>query len=109
MCTPGLHLSLGIFNRLWTLLEDACKSIDFKCAVEGSGAGFSDDDVCDLNRLSRLKQELSTQRGYANLLSEMLTYSILTLGSEDIRTLVANLKDEITATQESIANKVTLN
>ncbi len=31
------------------------------------------------------------------------------LGSEDIRTLVANLKDEITATQESIANKVTLN
>ena len=28
VCIPGLHLSLGIFNRLYTLLENACHALD---------------------------------------------------------------------------------
>lgn len=37
VCIPGLH-SLGIFNRLWTLLEEACTDLDFKL-VQVGGAG----------------------------------------------------------------------
>ena len=29
---PGLHISLGVFDRLWTLLEDACTELDLLLA-----------------------------------------------------------------------------
>ncbi len=61
---------------MWTLIEDACKELDFKCAVEGSGAGFTESDTLTLQKLSSLKFELATQRKYAKLLSEMLVYTI---------------------------------
>ena len=32
MCPPGLHITLGIFYRLWTLLEQACHHLDLELA-----------------------------------------------------------------------------
>ena len=32
MCLPGLHITLGIFQRLFTLLEDECHKLDLGLA-----------------------------------------------------------------------------
>lgn len=39
MCPPGLHLSLGIFLRLFNLLEAACKKLDLRVHLNNVGAG----------------------------------------------------------------------
>ena len=39
MCIPGLHISLGIFNRLYSLLENACHELDLLQAEKDTGAG----------------------------------------------------------------------
>ncbi len=87
-------------------MEDACKALDFNCAVADSGAGLSESDSRNLNRLSNLKLELTSQQRYSHLLSEMLTYSVLTLGSEDIDALSASLREEIAATQKHVKSLV---
>ena len=37
---PGLHLSLGIFNRLYDLLEDACEQLDLELAEKSNTGAF---------------------------------------------------------------------
>ena len=39
VCFPGLHLSLGIFNRLWILLEEECTEVDLALAQESAPGG----------------------------------------------------------------------
>jgi len=34
---PSLNMSLGIFKRLWDLLESACKELDLKVACQSAG------------------------------------------------------------------------
>ena len=41
MCPPRLHITLGIFYRLYTLLEEACHKLDLKAQFQGSQAGAS--------------------------------------------------------------------
>ena len=43
VCPPGLHISLGIFFRLFTLLEDECHELDVchSSQFQGSTAGSS--------------------------------------------------------------------
>lgn len=33
MCPPGLHITLGIFYRLWSLLEEECHQLDLELAT----------------------------------------------------------------------------
>ena len=32
MCLPGLHITLGVFHRLFTLFEDECHQLDLELA-----------------------------------------------------------------------------
>ena len=41
VCPPGLHLTLGIFLRLYVLLEDACHHLDLTAELTGSAGGRS--------------------------------------------------------------------
>ena len=36
VCIPGLHISLGIFNLLFTLLENACHELDLQLAEKNT-------------------------------------------------------------------------
>ena len=36
MCPPGLHITLGIFLRLFLLLEDSCHELDVLAEMHGS-------------------------------------------------------------------------
>lgn len=33
VCLPGLHITLGVFHRLFTLFEDECHHLDLQLAV----------------------------------------------------------------------------
>ena len=88
------------------LLEDACKQLDLKCVLEGSTSADSGCDPSHLCKLTSLKLELNTKKNYANLLSEMLTYSILTVGNRDVSELDESLREELATTQQNIQKMV---
>jgi len=96
VCIPGLHLSLGIFNRLWNLLEDACKEIDFQCVVEGC----SDTSLEGFRKFYSLKMDMEAQQTYRSLLSEMRAFSMLTDSS------MPELDAEMAHTQERVKDMV---
>ena len=79
VCIPGLHLSLGIFNRLWTLLEKRCKELDFSLAVENASAGSFLDSADLQTKWSNLQSEVKTSVQYADVISDLLTYSTVTV------------------------------
>ena len=75
VCVPGLHLSLGIFNRLWTLLEDACTELDLQLAEVGvgdnTGGGSFSQYSAILNERSQLATWLSTQTSQAGAVGNL--------------------------------------
>ena len=101
VCIPGLHLSLGIFDRLWNLLEEACKEIDFQCAVEGSSG---DTSVEGFRKLCSLKMDIETLQKYHSVLTEMLTFRLLT--GSNVTELVESVNVEVAEAQDRILKMV---
>ncbi len=98
VCIPGLHLSLGIFNRLWTLLEKRCKELDFSLTIEGASAGSLPGDSTDMQtRWSNLQLEVKTSIQYADVISDVLTYSTVTV--DDVT--ASPFRDSLVAELES--------
>ncbi len=95
MCIPGLHLSLGIFDRLWTLLENSCKEADFRLAVDSNSGSAS---TSSFHKLSVLKLESQTLADYSRLVSEMHTYATLSAVSDPA--ILNNLQIELCTTQK---------
>jgi hypothetical protein len=72
-------LSLGIFNRLWTLLEEACTELDlWHLAANSSNTGV-DHCASALRKLSQLKARHDLEDHRAQLLKELVTYFSLQL------------------------------
>ena len=102
VCIPGLHLSLGIFNRLWTLLEKRCKELDFCLTIEGASAGSLPGDSTDMQtRWSNLQLEVKTSIQYADVISDLLTYSTVTV--DDVT--ASPFRDSLVAELESAKRK----
>lgn len=58
VCPPGLHLTLGIFYRLFKLLEDQCHELDIVAKVGSRQAGASyEAHIASLRQQSILKEE----------------------------------------------------
>lgn len=105
VCIPDLHLSLGIFNWLWNLLEDACSELDFKLAMACiDTASNSPFDTTALKKLSLMRIELDTERNYANVITEMITFYTLT--GDDASDMCESLKEDLATAQQCISNKV---
>ena len=76
MCIPGLHLSLGIFNCLYTLLESACEDLDTKVAGSGvaaGGASFQKYSLA-LKQLREVEEKQSTDRQKMKVFMQLATY-----------------------------------
>lgn len=110
VCIPGLHLSLGIFSRLFHLLEDACKQLDLELIARNSqidlgGPTFQrytalQSEVCELKeRLSKEKQE-------AILLSQLSTYLTVTVQSPAANPTVLQIRQEASAAQRRVVQTV---
>ena len=65
MCIPGLHISLGIFDRLWDLLQQAARFVD-GVRVRVSGELTAEAFVA----YEKARQELVGQRELKKVQSE---------------------------------------
>ncbi len=109
VCIPGLHLSLGIFNRIWKLLENSCQELDFKRSLEVCGASHSVGGHCSsIQKLSSVRAEIEVQKKYGSVLSEMLTYCVLTSNSGGTNELEDSLKAELAEIEKNIKIKVNI-
>ena len=82
MCPPGLHVSLGIFFRLFTLLEDDCHQLDVRHSLElqGSTAGSTFRLFIEaLQRQSTLRDSMDRVTEQIQVLEQLLTLTIVTL------------------------------
>ncbi len=84
---PGLHISLGIFYRLFSLLEDACHQLDFKVAQSRTSdpsdqSSFQEYARC-LHELRELEEEKSRVEEEASILEQASTYLTITISLPD--------------------------
>ena len=81
VCIPGLHLLLGIFNRLWTLLEDTCTQLDLRMAEANTGGSGVSGSTFQryLQQRSSLRSQRDFQLAHVTLLEQLSTHLTLSL------------------------------
>ena len=87
MCIPGLHISLGIFDRLYNLLADACYELDCLAAEENAGGGkagtsFSQyQDAC--RQRSEVQKSIDHYQSVISTGNQMMTHVLLHMPNID--------------------------
>ncbi|KAL5494131.1 hypothetical protein EMCRGX_G015408 [Ephydatia muelleri] len=82
---PGLHITLGIFTKLYGLLEDECHALDLELALLSSEEAHSSFDTYsqELQMLRSLQSELKQAEEAYAVLQQMITYVSLVIGEKD--------------------------
>lgn len=113
MCFPGLHLSLGIFDRLWNLLEQACTELDLHLAsittTEENGNSDSrtfDRYAASLRRLSELKNRLDAEKQTTTLLDQLTTFFSITLVDASTNSSLQRLRSQAMKAWEAVHDTV---
>lgn len=98
MCIPGLHLSLGIYDRIWCLLGGALTELDLELAKLKSGSA-TPTGSSTYNHFSSLLQkiahkqlEVDTQSAYTLQVDEMITHATLMTPNVQISSMVKELQ-----------------
>ena len=110
MCTPGLHLSLGIFDRLYTLLEQACQELDLQLAeqegaAELGGASFQEYATV-LKRLSQLREEHTNETQKATILTQQVTFFSLSVSTPEKDQAVQEARKEAHTAKRQLGTMV---
>ncbi|KAL5515787.1 hypothetical protein EMCRGX_G001007 [Ephydatia muelleri] len=82
---PGLHITLGIFTKLYGLLEDECHALDLELALLSSEEAHSSFDTYsqELQMLRSLQSDLKQAEEAYAVLQQMTTYVSLVIGEND--------------------------
>ncbi|KAL5475984.1 hypothetical protein EMCRGX_G025876 [Ephydatia muelleri] len=104
VCPPGLHITLGIFTKLFHLLEAACHQLDLELALHitdftGPSSSFSKYSQ-ELQNLSFLQAELEKAQQSHEELQNMATYMALVNGEKS--PLAVNLVKQSAAKMKSV-------
>ena len=99
---PGLHISLGIFFRLFTLLEDECHALDVahSLGLQGSTAGSTFITFTTaLQRQCTLRDNIDRLSSQIQALEQLLTLVTVTLapGMPQMTTFTQQLVDELSS------------
>ncbi|KAL5473856.1 hypothetical protein EMCRGX_G028418 [Ephydatia muelleri] len=80
-----LHITLGIFTKLYGLLEDECHALDLELALLSSEEAHSSFDTYsqELQMLCSLQSELNQAEEAYAVLQQMTTYVSLVIGEND--------------------------
>ena len=104
---PGLHLSLGIFNRLFELLEDACHELDVRLATRGTATGAGGDSfqkyAVMLKQLSELKEQHSAETAKQTFQSQLLSYLLVTVPAPQHSRTVQSVREELVLSGQKIS------
>ena len=110
MCPPGLHISLGIFFRLFTLLEDACHELDVLAPLQQTtgNAGSSFIKYTEaLQTQSTLRDGITTIKTHIDSLEQLLTLMAITLPPGTVQTIVLEqIASEVTAKKKEVEEMV---
>ena len=104
-------MSLGIFNRLFTLLEGECQHLDALLASkqggEGVGGATFQRYTSALKELSQLKEQRDNEQKKATLLSQLSTHLSLTVMEPQQNPVIQRLRQEASAAQGNLSTLVT--
>lgn len=78
MCPPGLHITLGIFFRLFTLLENACHELDVAALLQGAGSEAYQQYVTAFRRDVELEEKCDKVRTEIHTLDQLVTFFMVT-------------------------------
>ncbi len=110
VCLPGLHISLGIFLRLFTLLEDACHKLDFKLAQETSPSQRAQTSFAAYSQALRETRELQEERQRldeeATTLEQVVSYLTLNLPTPLQHPTVSGVATEAKSRRDQISHIV---
>ena len=85
VCPPGLHIMLGIFTKMFHLLEALCCQLDFElasCTTDFDSSNFSKYSQA-LQRLPLLQGDLKTAQHSQQVLQQVATYVALVHGEKN--------------------------
>lgn len=103
VCPPGLHLTLGIFLRLFVLLESECHQLDLTMRLQGCDSGPSYERYFSaLNDLTPLKDEQLVLKNGLQLLEQLFTHSVTTSAMSPTNPVFLELAAEIKKTKERL-------
>lgn len=107
MCPPGLHITLGIFLRLFILLENDCHQLDLSMQVQGVDSGPSYGKYASaLEEQTKFKDEQHTQRSGLQVLEQLLTHVLTVLSATS--PIISELVTEIQQTKQRLQRYVSL-
>lgn len=83
MCPPALHITLGIFFRLFILLENAAHELDVRGVLQGANCGAAYDEyVKSFRRKVDLEDKSINTRAEISVLHQLVSiYTVLTRNS----------------------------
>ena len=108
---PGLHISLGIFLKLWQLMERECHKLDLQLAqetrgVDGDRARFLNHSSL-IHEISELEDRKVQEEQYARTLDSACTSIALQLGDgAEQNALLLELRREAVRAQDSVETTV---
>ena len=97
MAIPALHVSLGIFNKLFKMLENACHQLDIKTAEAGYMPGNSSNEfteyVTTLQTIRQYEEEISKLEDNARTAEEIALWIVMVVDEEASDQAVVLLKE----------------
>lgn len=78
MCPPGLHITLGIFFRLFTLLENACHELDVRGLLQGGGSEAYQEYVTAFRKDEVLAEKCADVKDEMEVLDQLVSFITLT-------------------------------
>ena len=113
MCIPGLHISLGIFNKLFNLFKDACTELDVQLAAKDGSQGLGGDSfeqyMGKLKQLEDLKEQHAAQLQKLTLLTQLTSFLLVTVPAPQQCTTIQQLHSEAATLQQQQTVLVILN
>lgn len=103
-------MSLGIFNRLFNLLELACQDLDIEMAIHASGGGIGgpsyQQHVQALIEMSELKEKRELAQQKATLYTQLATHFILSMPGSERSPLLQQIQREASRVESEVSHIV---
>ena len=106
VCIPGLHISLGVFHKLFNLFEDACHKLDIEIAVtemtsQGVAmAGHKYKKFVEANQeITEKNEEASCHEQAVMALEQLVTWMCLH-GSEGTKPAIEQMNKQISESNQ---------
>ena len=107
MCPPGLHITLGMFLRLFVLLEDECHKLDLSAELQGSEAGCSYERYISALRQQRAYKDEEHKIKYnLRVLEQVATYTLTMAPNISSLPVFRQLSSEISTKREQLQHLV---